>query len=246
MRIIVSSTLVALFSLALLIGLTGCGGGVAEPLPELIRMVKDEPTFSIILDDMKDEGTFSTQYFQKFRVLVPQKSDDKSTQPAVKTHATDWVEVPEAWYKRNMMFLGMTIYSRTDGKASQQAGPPGYEYVGNPKYGRWRQDSSGNRMWEFFAGYAMMNMLLGNRPVYYRDYQDYRGYGNRPYFGRSTGAGKYNYGTNGTVTRKQKPTFYTRRMNRQASQKSTFSQRVNSRIGRTRTAARGRSRGFGK
>ena len=231
---------------ALTLGLGGCGGGPGEPLPELLRALKDVPTFSIVLEDMKEEGTFSTEYFQKFRILLPRKTSEGSPEPALKSQITDWRQVPQNWYQRTAQFLGLTIYSRSDGKPNQQAGPPGYEYVGNPQYGRWRQDSGGSRIWEFFAGYAMMNMLLGNRPIYYRDYQDYRGMGNRPYYGPMGRGGRRSYGTQGSMTQKQKPNFYQRRMARQASQQRSFSQRVSNRIGRTRTGFRGRSGGFGK
>ena len=246
------SKLCYLLCALLVFGLFGCGGGSDNPLPEVVRTYADKPTISVILEDMKEDGSLFTSYWQKFRILVLdeklQKDAEKTKEPAVESHLTGWVEVTENWYMRHASYLGMTLFSRKDGKVDTHKGPPGYEYVGDPRYGRWRTDSSGNRMWEFFAGYAMMNMLLGNRPVYHSSYRDYQSYGGmgRPYYGPKNKQGGTSYGTTGSVTQKQKPNFYSRSMSRQAAARSGFSQRVNSRVGRSSVGVRGRSGGVGK
>ena len=237
----------------LLIGLAGCGGGGSDnPLAEVLRKYTDKPTLSIILEDMKEEGSLFSSYYQKFRVLIPEtkkaEEAEKSQEKAIESTVTDWVEVSEGWYMSHVSFLGMTLFSRKDGKVDAQKGPPGYEYVGDPRYGRWRTDSSGNRMWEFFAGYAMLNMMMGNRPVYYNNYTDYQTASGmrRPYYGSRDKQGRTAYGTAGTVTQTQKPNFYQRSMSSQAASRSGFSQSVNSRIGRSSVGVRGRSGGVGK
>lgn len=233
-----------LFSLILaaaLLPLAGCGGPSGSPVDELKAYYKDIPTYSIVLDDMKTEGAFVDSYFHKYRVVMPLQAEGaKPEQTEMKSFTTEWEEVPEGLYKKYQNLLGMTVYSKADGKESTTAGPPGYEYVGNKQYGQWRTDSSGNSFWVFYGQYRLLSDLLGGGRVYRGHYDDYRrdwGQG-RTYYGPKKGT----YGTNGTVTKKQKPNFYERRMARQSS----FGDKVSSRAGRTKTGYRSRSGGVGK
>jgi hypothetical protein len=199
-----------------------------SPLNDLIRSLKEEPTYSIILDDMQTEGNFVRSYQHKYQVVA----DEFET-------TTDWQKVDKKTYARYEPYLGMTIMSKQDGKLDSTAGPAGYEYVGNEKYGRWQTDSSGRSFWVFYGQYRLLSDLFGGRPIYRSDYSTYTSYRSqgRPYFGSGN-----QYGTTGSVTKKQRPNFYARKMNKSAS----FGNKVNKRIGRTRTSSRSRSRGVGK
>jgi hypothetical protein len=75
---------------------------------------------------------------------------------------------------------------------------------------------------------------------HYNTYGTYRSQ-NRPYYGPNK-----QYGTNGSFTKRKKPNFYSRRKSSDMVKKASFSQRVNKRIGRTRTSARGRGGRAGK
>jgi hypothetical protein len=207
----------------------GCGGGDL-PVEKIKKALKDTPTYSIILEDMKEDGNFFKDYYHKYEVVQEKDSG-----------ITDWLEVPEDYYRTNQAFLGMTLVSKKDGKLSSDVSPPGYRYVGDSRYGRWRTDHRGSSFWEFYGKYAMFSALLGsfNRPIYRDDYNMYNQYRSRnmPYYGRNN-----EYGTNGSITKKTKPDFYSRKM---ASQRS-FKDRVKQRTGRTRTGYRGRSGRVGK
>ena len=221
----------AIVAILSLFFLYGCGGPPSA-IEQIRTALKGAPTYSIILDDMKEEGNFFTSYYHKYRIIMEDRSTD-----------TGWVEVSKEEYNRYLPFLGMTIWVKKEGKDGESIGPPGYEYVGNPKYGSWQRDSSGNSFWVFYGQYRLISDLLGGGPIYrnhYRDYNTYRSQG-RPYYGS-----KKQYGTNGSITKRQKPNFYSRRMSQANLKKASFSDRVNKRIGRTRTAVRGRSRGTGK
>lgn len=61
---------------------------------------------------------------------------------------------------------------------------PGDQLIGNPNYGSWQTDSSGNSMWQWFGMYMMFNSLF-NRPVYYGDWASRRNYSYYNDFGRS-------------------------------------------------------------
>jgi len=58
---------------------------------------------------------------------------------------------------------------------------PMSEYVGNPNYGHWKQDSSGNSTWQWIAMYAMFSNM--NHQPYYRS-SYYSHYGGYSYFDR--------------------------------------------------------------
>ncbi len=210
-----------------------CGCGEKRlPVDAIKSELRDVPTFSIILDDMDERGTFSKTHYHKYRILQEGQS-----------WTTDWIKVPKDYYKRYETFLGMTLASKKEGQHNDTAGPAGYNYVGDSNYGRWQRDSSGNSFWAFYGQYRLLSDLLGGSRIYRRDYSTYQQYNrqNRPYFGRNN-----EYGTKGSVTKRQKPNFYSRREAKVRTSKASFSDRVNNRIGRTRTSVRSRSYGRGK
>ncbi len=213
-----------------------CGGNTEEPVEQIKSNLKDASSYSIILEDMKEEGTFSSTYFHKYRVIQDTKG-----------WASDWLEVSENYYQTNENFLGMCLASKKEGEINNTAVPPGYAYVGDKKYGKWSTDSSGNSFWEYYGKYAMFSTLMGGfyRPVYRNDYNGYRSYRksyrNKPYYGR-----KNQYGTKGRIAKKAKPNFYKRKMAKVSRKSSSFKSRVSKRIGRTRSSTRSRSGGFGK
>jgi hypothetical protein len=193
----------------------------------------------VILEDMKEEGTFFKSYYHKYKIIVK----DAILEDTVDATETGWEEVSKEFFRRHLPFLGMTIWVKKDGKESASAGPPGYEYVGDSRYGSWHRGSSGGSFWVFYGQYRLLSDLLGPGPIYRNHYNTYGTYRsqNRPYYGPNK-----QYGTNGSVTKSQKPNFYNRRMSREMVKKASFSQRVNQRVGRTRTSVRGRSGRAGK
>jgi len=213
----------------------GCVGGKRKlALDRLQEALKDVPSYSIILEDMKEEGNFRSSYYHKYRVMFPEE-----------TQTTDWMEVSADYYKTNESFLGMSLAVKKEGEANRNVAPPGYQYVGDSRYGNWRSDSHGNSFWEFYGKYAFFSSLLGGgrRPIYRNDYSAYQQHRarNATYFGR-----KNEYGTNGSISKKAKPNFHARRMAKERMKKASFKNRVAKRTGRTRTGFRSRSGGFGK
>jgi hypothetical protein len=211
--------------------LYGCAG---ERLPiDIIKKdLRDAPSYSINLEDMDEKGTFFKSYYQKYRIVQGERA-----------WITDWMEVPKDYYQRNENFLGMTLLSKKKGQYNTSVGPPGYNYVGDEQYGKWQRDSSGNSFWAFYGKYALISHLLGGSRIYrtdYNTYQNYRRQG-RPYYGRNK-----QYGTSGRLTKSQKPNFYSRRAAKVRASKTSFSQKVNQRIGRARSGYGSRSYSGGK
>lgn len=210
----------------------------ANPVQQIMRDLKDAPEYSVILDDMKEEGTFFPDYFHKYKIV--QDTTER---------ATDWKEVPERFYRQNQNYLGMALIAKTRDGINNSPAPPGYHYIGDPRYGRWRTDERGHSFWEFYGKYALFRDLLfgagslfGRRNVYRNDYDDFRrstNYG-RPYYGP-----RNEYGTAGSYTQKSKPSFFERRKALMRQRRTDFASRARSRMGRSRRSSY-RSSGFGK
>lgn len=219
------------FAICLAIIVSGCASD-RLPIEKINRQLQKIPTYSIILEDMNIEGTFLKQYYHKYRIVG--ESDQT---------VTNWLKVPEKYYQQHASLLGMTLVSKKNGQIETANGPAGYEYVGDSRYGRWERGPSGASFWVFYGQYRLLSDLLGGRRIMRDDYNAYRSYRSRrqPYYGPNR-----EFGTNGRFTKSQKPDFFRRAAARQSLSKSSFSKRVNQRIGRTRSGLRSRSFGRGK
>ncbi|SMC68977.1 hypothetical protein SAMN02746065_10756 [Desulfocicer vacuolatum DSM 3385] len=213
----------------------GCGGGTGEiPLETLKKTLRDQPTFSVLLDDMKEEGTFVKNYFHRYLVVLPDESSK-----------TQWFQVPKEYYNKNIDFLGMTLLTKKEGAYDDAVSPPGYGFVGDENYGRWRDDGNGGSFWEFYGKYALISSLFGGwySPIHRHDYRSYQSYRSKrkPFFGSSK-----QYGSSGKIVKATRPTFYSSRMSSVNAKKSSFSNKVSQKIGRTKTGLRSRAGGSGK
>ena len=210
---------------------------IPNPVDVMIKSMKQEKTYSIILDDMdvRDDG-----YFHKYGVIK------ESQMGELKSAETDWEKVDEQFFRENERNLGMEIASKDSlGVVSKAIAPAGYSnYIGNDRYGQW-QGSENNSFWVFYGQYAFMRSMfgLGYHPAYYHMhtsyYTGYRGTG-RAYYGSGAGGANY-YGTNSVGTKQGKPNFFSRKARNTNWNKST-----SSRYGSSRRSGRGGGFGFGK
>jgi hypothetical protein len=125
-----------------------------------------------------------------------------------KKQETGWVEVDEEDYWEYVNYLGMEIVSKPYGvfedEKIKEPSPPGMAFVGNERYGEWRQDpATGRSFWHY---YGLYSFFMGGRGRYYYrdDWNTWRnGYRNRrPYYGGSVSTGPI-YGTGGSWVRTQ-------------------------------------------
>lgn len=218
----------------------------SSPVSQIQKQLESYPEYTIILEDMKEEGNFFTDYFYRYK-LVYGEPVSGSDSLIYRTGTTDWYRVSKKEFQNNYNYLGMALVSKSaDGKTSDTPGPPGYQYIGDKRYGRWRTDNSGNSFWAFYGKFAFFSYMFGGltRPVYANDWNNYRRYrgDGRPYYGRNK-----QFGTQGSYTKQTKKSFFDRRKAREASRKSRFSQKVNNRFQRSKSSSvRRRSGGFGK
>lgn len=221
---------------------------VKNPVDDLVKDLTEVPDFSIILYDM-DYQEEKDQYLHQYRILKePQGSD------TVISETTDWLPVGADYFNQHVDHMGMTIVSKTNGQVDKKVSPPGYnQYVGNDKYGQWKQNSDGSSFWEFYGKYAFLRSMLGfgYSPIYYGGWYDYRRnyypYG-RTYYGNSRNGGN-RFGTKGShvSNRSGRSTWN--------SKSSSFKSRVRSKVQRSssrmrsgsryRTGSSSRGRGFG-
>lgn len=120
---------------------------------------------------------------------------------------TGWIAVSENLFEDHVDDLGMDLFSKPYGtfedEALKHAAPAGMAFVGNPAYGTWKTDSSGNSFWEFYGKYMFFSHLFGtNRPYYYS--RNEWGNWNSKYRGRDAyygedGKDKERYGSHGSV-----------------------------------------------
>ncbi len=213
--------------LAAVLAAAALGGAACAsetPLERLQRELDPFAEYSVILQDMRPEG-----FYHQYRVVVGEP-DAGSGEVVHRETVLDWLRVGRRTYIRYQSHLGMVILSKgPDGVVDQQQHPPGYQQVGDERYGRWRDDGNGRSFWEFYGQYALLSTLMGgfNRPVYRGDWDSYRDSRSRgqTYYGPG-GA----YGTNGTVTRQTSPDFFRRQQARQAASSRSFGDRVRSRM----------------
>ena len=220
--------------LALVVG--GCFAG--DPLERLQGELDRYPEYSVILVDMREEGTFSTDYWHQYRVTTGER-EEGSDDLVYAENIGNWERVNRGTFVRYQPYLGMVILSKgADGNVDHDQHPPGYQHVGNDRYGQWRGDGQGGSFWEFYGRYALISHMIGGfgRPIYRNDWNSYRESRGRgqPYFG--SGA----YGTNGTVSRQSNPNFFRRQATRQRVQSQAFGARVRGRM------TGGSARGLGK
>ena len=109
---------------------------------------------------------------------------------------TGWEPVTWEYFEANLENLGMDIVTKPYGAYEDEvvnvASPPGMAYVGNSRYGQWREDNQGNRFWDWFGPYLFFSTLL-HRPYYYNDWNGWRGgyYGQRAYYGPAGDSNRY-------------------------------------------------------
>ena len=199
-----------------------CAG--EAPLERLQRELEPFAEYSVILQDMRPDG-----FYHQYRVVAGEPGG-ASGEMVHRESVLEWQQVGRRTYNRYQSFLGMVILSKgPGGVVDQQQHPPGYQQVGDERYGRWRDDGNGRSFWEFYGQYALLSHLMGgfSRPIYRGDWDDYRNARTRgqTYYGPG-GA----YGTSGTVTRQTNPDFFRRQQTRQAARTQSFGDRVRSRM----------------
>jgi hypothetical protein len=107
---------------------------------------------TVILEDSFYTGFLIKTYYQKYRLL-------QGLQPV--THLI--VRTTKDFWTKNIPFHGMSLFRRGEFQEhmSLTPMPPGTLYLGDPAYGKWTYDSSGQKFWKFHYAYREFPEYLG-------------------------------------------------------------------------------------
>lgn len=133
--------------------------------------LKDCEEYSVRLTDMKAEGG---EYHHKYKINCgkPDATPDQLLNFA--SIPTGWVPVDADTFNNHQKDLDRNILSRdSNGEVTKVSQPPGYQYVGDERYGEWKSNDSGQKEWVFIP---MFLPMFGSSPIYRNDYDDYRDY----------------------------------------------------------------------
>lgn len=218
--------------------MVACGGSEKKSyqksaIDKMIVEYMNHSNYSILLADMDYDESADT-YKHKYKVLIekPHTSTDTTVQATdIEVIDKPWQNVSDETFNKYKDDLGMTIVSKKNGVLDKVSSPAGYDnYVGNPRYGTWRTNSSGGSFWVFYGQYRFLSDILMG-PRYYYPYSSWNTY-HRDYRGRRAYYGTNNsYGTKSTSSAK-KTTW--------GSRSTSFKERVNSKV--TKSASRSSSR----
>ena len=194
---------------------SGCGEP-QNPIDVLRQSLNDEPNYSLVLEDMRQEGSMFPKFYHRYEVVNDWRS-----------YSTDWLQVPENLYNRYLPYLGMVVWLRSaeGGEEEEWFEPPGYAYMGKKKYGKWKKHASGKKYWQFNPEYGHLRRYQKS-PVYQGDYQLYHQahLKHQPYFGA-----KRQYGTGGSYTKQMFPSYFSRKAVAASSAKTGRSSSMRSR-----------------
>ncbi len=243
---------VSLFIIAILL-LASCSSKnknekafVKSPVDDFIKDLDSIQNFTIILYDMNQEGS---EYKHRYKIITEEEQElsvqnaegeDSSFVSLVpQEDTTSWYTVNETFFDEHVNDMGMELASKTDGKVSKTVAPPGYSnYVGNPKYGTWKDGDSngGGSFWEFYGKYAFMTSMfhmIAGPSIYRSNYIDYNNNyrGNRSYYGTTGANGKSQYGTFSKNNLNRNSNF-----SQKLSNNSDFKNKVNNSVQRSTSA----------
>ena len=201
--------------------LTACGEP-DNPMDILRSSLDDESAYTIMLEDMRQEGSLFPKNYHKYEVATDQR-----------TFSTDWYEVPDDMYTRYLPYLGMVVWLRDSDEDMDDEffEPPGFHRIGKKKYGKWKK-KDGKEYWSYHPQYGHYTGMLGGAVITRAIYKNYSTAhkSRKPFFGMNK-----EYGTGGSHTKKMFPGYFSR--------KATA---ASAKTGRTSSSMRSRSTGRGK
>jgi len=219
-----------------------------EGLDTVIKEYRETPDLTIILYDQNYENG---KYQHQYQVLIP-KPDS-----TLDAKVSPFYPVSDKFFNAHIDDLGMELANKTDGVVTKTVAPAGYsQYVGNPKYGRWKENN-GSSFWEFYGKFAFMNSMFHTfsspaRYGYWNDYHHNYAPSGRAYRGPNNYYGTQSYMKSNTGRSSawgKTPSSFRNDVRSRVQRSSTASK---SKISRTssrssaRSSSRSRSGGFGK
>ncbi len=106
---------------------------------------------TVILVDSIESGLLIKTYFQRLKIV------HGFSQPEYIT-----IRTSQSFWRKNLENIGMSLFRRKeiDGLGDTTPAPPGSLFLGDPSYGTWAFEASGNQIWQFHRAYRNFPQLL--------------------------------------------------------------------------------------
>ena len=148
---------VYIFLVLLFLGLSTSSRTSNQEIPyiaseQAISQIVHGAPVTVILVDIFQAGFLIKTYYHKYSVVQPYKQPE-----------TMIVRTSSQFWRANQNNLGMALFSR-DEKNNDESfipAPPGMLFIGNPSYGNWVLQNSGEREWIFHHIYKHFYRVLG-------------------------------------------------------------------------------------
>jgi hypothetical protein len=149
-----------------------------------------------ILIDTHASGFLIKTYYQKYRIL---NGYDAVEELIVRTS--------KEFAKRNLSYIGLSIYRKINGIEEYVPVPPGSIYLNKREFGDWKLNKEGEIKWRFNKSLKNFPRFLGwgkFRPdkKFYQEMKNSISL-NQPFFGANQ-----EFGPNGYVTKENFPNFF--------------------------------------
>lgn len=107
---------------------------------------------TLILIDSFEKGLAIKTYYQRYSLVHAFRPPEEIT-----------ARVSKEFWNKNLSNLGMSLFRRRerDMIESTTAEPPGALFLGDPSYGSWEYDNSGEKFWVFHRPYRHFPKILG-------------------------------------------------------------------------------------
>lgn len=116
-----------------------------------LPVIFNEEPVSLILIESLEKGLFIKSYFHRYLKVNPYLGADEIT-----------AKVGEDFYENNSKNIGLSIFRREERKhhVSFTPTPPGVLFVGDPSFGIWKKNESGEKFWFFHRAYKDIPEIL--------------------------------------------------------------------------------------
>ena len=172
---------------------------VGEARPDVAALTKELAT------EGTTQGLGYRSLLDRLAKVKKKPADDKEADTVVDELQRIEAAANPTIYNDSLVDVVNVLADMSDGKlarlnvpktAEKPADGPGSRLVGNPRYGSWRSDSTGNNFWAWYGQYALFSTLfMRPGPYYYNQWYPRRSWS---YYGD---VGRHYYGTRGDSRR---------------------------------------------
>lgn len=166
----------------------------------LAKIIKGSPV-TVILTDMHATGFLIKTYYHKYKVVYGYQSVEEII-----------VRTSSDFAAQHQKHVGLSIFRRyeKDNNENSTPIPPGSMFIGDKDFGRWKKDSTNNRIWRFYRVYRNLPTYLGWNE-FKPDYEFYEKVNYHLNLGKVFYGMNDEFGSKGKITMINFPKFFQRK-----------------------------------